>query len=42
MADLNDEGRPTKGLSTLAAPYEAETDRFGVRLDVDILYMKSG
>ena len=42
MVDLTDEGRPPKGLSTLEAPYEAEIDRFGVRLDVDILYMKSG
>lgn len=41
MVDLNDEGRTTKGLSTLEAPYEAEIDRFGVRLDIDILYMKS-
>ena len=41
MADLTREGHITKGLSTLEAPYEAEIDRFGVQLDIDILYMKS-
>ena len=35
------EGHTAKGLSALEVPYEAEIDRFGVQLDIDILYMKS-